>query len=163
MLHERNKPPPIYGLPKIQTEQIPLRPITSSRVSSITKISKFLRDLIKPIQDNSKSYIQLFAHFVDLLRPITINANDKLVNFDVENLYTNVLRVLWELLPFWAFLEKTDYWGRSKCLHLGPLQILSSCEIPLRQCQPIGRKQEKFVRAVIASTFNRYVMKRAWK
>ncbi|XP_050299707.1 uncharacterized protein LOC126738416 [Anthonomus grandis grandis] len=85
-----SKPPHLYGLPKIHKEQMPLRPITSSRNSPTSELSKFLLEIIRPIQGNAASFVRNSAHFVDLLGGIEVETNDRLVSFDVESLYTNV-------------------------------------------------------------------------
>lgn len=51
-----SKPPHIYGLPKVHKENIPLRPVVSSRFGPVYELSKFLLPIISPLSDYKSSF-----------------------------------------------------------------------------------------------------------
>lgn len=85
-----SKPPHLYGLPKIHKDNIPLRPITSSRDAPTAELSRHLKDIIQPLVGKSNSFVKNSIHFVDILKTIDLGPTDIFVSFDVESLYTNV-------------------------------------------------------------------------
>ena len=85
-----SKAPHFYGLPKIHKNNVPLRPIVSSRESPVREISRFLLDIISPIARKSASFVKNAEHFVSIMNNFEIGTSDKLVSFDVESLFTNI-------------------------------------------------------------------------
>ena len=99
-----------YGLPKIHknldisqqctnlsspyvklasVNDLKFRPIIAGPACPTHRLSNFVDILLKPFTKHVKSYIQDRADFLNSL-PKSVNANTKLVSFDVVNLYSNI-------------------------------------------------------------------------
>ena len=85
-----SSPPQLYGTPKIHKEGIPLRPIVSSIDSPTYRLAKHLAKILAPLSGNTESSIQNSADFVNRLKDIDMRQGDKMVSFDVVNLFTRV-------------------------------------------------------------------------
>ncbi|VEN63925.1 unnamed protein product, partial [Callosobruchus maculatus] len=85
-----SKPPHVYGLPKIHKDGIPLRPITSSRGSPTYNLAKHLLNIIQPLEGKTSSFVKDSKHFVEILAQTKLDAEDRLISFDIDSLYTNV-------------------------------------------------------------------------
>ena len=64
--------PQLYGLPKVHKDGIPLRPIVSAIGSPTYSLSKELARILSPLADT------------------TLDDADRLISFDVTNLFTKV-------------------------------------------------------------------------
>ncbi|XP_030751614.1 uncharacterized protein LOC115879108 [Sitophilus oryzae] len=69
---------------------MPLRPITSSRDSATSNLSRFLLQIVQPLVEETSSFVKNSKHFVDILKKVELGPSDKFVSFEVDNLYTNV-------------------------------------------------------------------------
>ena len=62
-----SKLPHMYGLPKVQKTNVPLRPIVSCRDSACHPLSQFLVKIINPLSGKTPTYVKNSAHFVSLV------------------------------------------------------------------------------------------------
>ncbi|XP_071051394.1 uncharacterized protein [Onthophagus taurus] len=83
-------PPRIYGLPKIHKPDVPLRPIVSAINSPTYKLAKYLAKILSPFTGNTESYVRDSTHFMESVKGMKLDAEDILVSFDVESLFTRV-------------------------------------------------------------------------
>ena len=79
-----------YGMPKIHKENSPLRPIVSSCTWPTHKLAEHLAKILKPLAGTTDSYIKNSSHFAEEIKMQTINEDEELVSFDVENMYGNI-------------------------------------------------------------------------
>ena len=82
-----------YMLPKIhkRLENPPGRPIVSGNGCPTERISQFVDYFLKPIVQNTTSYIKDTTHFLSILRDTgRLPDNTLLVTLDVSSLYTNI-------------------------------------------------------------------------
>ena len=82
--------PPLYGLPKIHKDGVPLRPIVSFIGSPTYNLSKHLSKILSPLVGQSSSTVRNSKQFVDFVSMQTIGSDEYLVSFDVVSLFTNV-------------------------------------------------------------------------
>ena len=81
----------MYGQPKIHKTNYPVRPIISSIGAYNHDLSKYLYQIIKNNRPSqSFSYIRDSFEFVKKIIGIQDSANQVMISFDVDNLYTNV-------------------------------------------------------------------------
>jgi hypothetical protein len=85
-----SKPLHLYGLPEINKQVVPLRPIVSSIGSPCYALAGFLHKSLCPLVGNTLSFIKNSDHFVELLKSISLQHPDILVSFDVVGLFTSV-------------------------------------------------------------------------
>ena len=82
--------PRLYGLPKIHKENCPLRPILDMSNSPYHAIARWLKELIKPIQQHlCKHSLHDTFDFVDSVKDLEIN-NKRMCSLDIVSLFTNV-------------------------------------------------------------------------
>ena len=82
--------PQMYGLPKIHKEDIPMRPIVSTINSPSYKVAKELTRILTPLAGHTVYTVKNSTAFVDRVRGMEITPQDRLVSFDVKNLFTQV-------------------------------------------------------------------------
>ena len=82
--------PKLYGLPKLNKPNIPMRPIVSFCGSPTYELSKYLTTILKPLTNNSKHKLQSTENFIDAIKTIQIPNDYKLVSFDVKSLFTSI-------------------------------------------------------------------------
>ena len=87
---QHKQSPRIYGLPKIHKPNIPLRPIVSCVNSFAYDLSAYLSDLLSPLTGLTSHTVPNSASFVQEIRSLSIHADETMVSFDVESLFTNV-------------------------------------------------------------------------
>lgn len=83
-------PPKMYGVPKIHKEDMPMRPIVSTRGSPTYQLSKFLANIINRALRSDKYNVNNSRHFKDRVSDISIEDNEIMVSFDVTSLFTNI-------------------------------------------------------------------------
>ena len=98
-----SSPPQMYGLPKIHKDGTPMRPIVSTIGSPSYKLAKELARILTPLTGNTPHAVKNSASFVDIIRKTQLHPEDRLISFDVSNLFTQVpieeaLRVVTEKL-----------------------------------------------------------------
>ena len=87
-LHSTDSTPAsFYGLPKIHKENVPLRPIMSAIGSPTYELSKYLANILSPLQNN-KYTVKNSASFVEKIRTMSVDPDEILVSFDVVSLFT---------------------------------------------------------------------------
>ena len=95
--------PQMYGLPKVHKEDIPMRPIVSAIGSPSYSLAKELARILTPMAGNTPHTVKNSSTFVDIIRDLELEPEDRLVSFDVTNLFPQVpideaLRVIEERL-----------------------------------------------------------------
>ena len=96
-IKEGTRTPRFYDLPKIHKQYSdfpPFRPVCSGYNSCTVRISEFVDKYLKPIAQQSSSYVKDTTAFFNKLRNFTISpnttANHFLVTMDVTSLYPNI-------------------------------------------------------------------------
>ncbi|XP_046383788.1 uncharacterized protein LOC124154233 [Ischnura elegans] len=84
------KPPRMYGLPKVHKEGVPLRPIVSQIDAPTYRLAKYLARTLQDHTGTTTTHVKNSAHFVEMIRDMTIANEDIMVSFDVVSLFTNV-------------------------------------------------------------------------
>ena len=84
------QPPRIYGQPKINKPEIPLRPIVSCVNTFAYDLSAHLANILCPLTGKSDYTVTNSSHFVSTISHERIQENEVMVSFDVESLFTNV-------------------------------------------------------------------------
>ena len=87
---QHKQPPRIYGLPKLHKPNIPLRPIVSGVNSFAYDLSAYLSDLLSPLTGLTSHTVPNSTSFVQEISSLAIHADETMVSFDVESLFTNV-------------------------------------------------------------------------
>ena len=82
--------PQMYGLPKIHKEGIPLRPIVCFIGSPTYDISAMLSRILQPLVEHSSRRIKNSAQLCDILRAVHLEESERLVSYDVINLFGSV-------------------------------------------------------------------------
>ena len=83
-----SKPAQIYGLSKVHKDDTPLRPIVSIPGTSYDKIGRFVSKWLEKVPE---SKIQTSSKDVkDEIKGIVLNEGEKLVSYDIVQLYTYV-------------------------------------------------------------------------
>ena len=85
-----SQPPRIYGLPKIQKPDVPLRPIVSCIGSPTYQLSKYITSLISSLPGHTGSHVKNSRHFTEMMGSVHLGSDESLVSFDVSSLFTNV-------------------------------------------------------------------------
>ena len=87
-LHSTDSTPAsFYGLPKIDKDNVPLRPIMSAIESPTYELSKYLANILSPLPNN-KYTVKNSAFFVEKIRTMSVDPDEILVSFDVVSLFT---------------------------------------------------------------------------
>ncbi|XP_046382277.1 uncharacterized protein LOC124153222 [Ischnura elegans] len=84
------KPPRLYDLPKIHKEGVPLRPIVSQIDAPTYRLAHYVANTLQKYVGNTSSHVKNLAHFVEIIRDLTIEKEDIIVSLDVVSLFTNV-------------------------------------------------------------------------
>ena len=83
-------PPRLYGLPKTHKANVPVRPIVSMTRTVYEGLSKWLADLLKPVEEHfSGRCVKDSFEFVKLISDFNVS-DTCMVSFDVSSLFTNV-------------------------------------------------------------------------
>lgn len=82
-----SKPPRLYGLPKIQKEQVPLRPIASTIGAPTYEVAKYRTGLLWVSVHTMLKIPWTLSNFLDTLQSAP---SDILVSFDIISLFTQV-------------------------------------------------------------------------
>ena len=80
----------LYGLPKLNKPNIPMRHIVSFCGSPTYLLSKHLTNILKPLTDESQHKLQSTDNFTDAIKTVQIPDDHKLVSFDVKSLFTSI-------------------------------------------------------------------------
>jgi hypothetical protein len=82
--------PRIYGLPKIHKEGAPLRPIINTIGSPTYQLAKILSHKLKPLVDNTISFVNDSSFFVNNIKNIKLDKDETLISFVVVSLFTKI-------------------------------------------------------------------------
>ena len=83
-------PPAIRGSVKHHKPDNPLRPIVSCIGSALYNTSRFLTDLLAPLQNSNGYTASNSSDFTDKLAHVTIDDDETMVSFDVVSLFTAI-------------------------------------------------------------------------
>ena len=80
------------GRPTLKAHKNPLkvRLIINTQGSAFYKVAKFVSNELKPLTTNAKSFIKDTGDFVDKLKDITLNDDEKLISFDIADMYPSL-------------------------------------------------------------------------
>lgn len=88
---KQKQPPRIYGVPKIHKTNVPLRPKVSCVNTFAYDLSGFLARILSPFTGNSNITVKNSGEFASIISQETIQADEVMISFDVESLFTNVM------------------------------------------------------------------------
>ena len=80
--------PLAYALPKIQKQDVPLRPIVFFMSSPTYSVSKHLVSILSPLVGNSEYHVCNSTDFAEFITAQTVEEDEVLVSFDVMSLFT---------------------------------------------------------------------------
>ena len=80
--------PLLYALPKIQKQDVPLRPIVFFMSSPTYSLSKHLVSILSPLVGNSEHHVRNSTDFAEFITAQTVEEDEVLVSFDVMSLFT---------------------------------------------------------------------------
>ena len=82
----------MYGLPKTQKPDVPLRPILSMIGSSQHQLAKYLSAFLQPVLEiYSNNCIKDPSFFAEEIRQLKLKPDESfLCSFDISSLFTNV-------------------------------------------------------------------------
>ncbi|BHF67672.1 hypothetical protein SprV_0301070000 [Sparganum proliferum] len=83
-----------YGLPKVHKPDIALRPIVSLRGTPTYGLANWLFKKLRFLTADSETTVHSAEQFLDKIRAITIEPNERMVSFDVVSLFTSIPQVL---------------------------------------------------------------------
>ena len=83
-------PPAIRGSIKHHKENHPLRPIVTCINSALYDTSKFLSQILSPLQNRSGFSVANSAQFKNEMTDITIDEDETMISFDVVSLFTAI-------------------------------------------------------------------------
>ncbi|XP_075532606.1 uncharacterized protein LOC142565904 isoform X1 [Dermacentor variabilis] len=90
LLCHNDSAPAIYGLPKVQKPNVPLRPIVDYTRSPLHRLSAYLHGVLQPLVGRMLTYIKDSADFVDKVRNVKLRSEDVMVSFDVKSMFTRI-------------------------------------------------------------------------
>lgn len=82
--------PRLYGVPKIHKEDFPLRPICSFVNSPSYELCRYITNILKRITEDSKYNVKDSLQFKGKIKEQRIQNCEKLVSFDVVNLFPSI-------------------------------------------------------------------------
>lgn len=82
--------PCIYGAPKIHKTYVPLRPIVNTIGSPTYELAKYVIRNLTPLVGKTSSYIKDSNQYVEFIKHAKIGLGDKIVSFDVVQLFTKI-------------------------------------------------------------------------
>ena len=90
LTHDIEITPRIYGAPKVHKKDVPLRPIVNTIGSPTYELAKYVASILAPLVGKTSSYIKDSNQFVNFIKNTTLDPEDKLVSFDVVQLFTKI-------------------------------------------------------------------------
>lgn len=120
--------PRIYGLIKLHKDNKPLRPIVNNIKGPTHKLERFFKPFLDNLNTNNpydvKNAIVVKDKVINLR---TINANEKLISFDVVSLFTSIpLELMFEIISEeWEKIEPFT-WIKNKTCFIEGLKLI--CE-----------------------------------
>nr|VZI01066.1 unnamed protein product [Spirometra erinaceieuropaei] len=83
-----------YGLPKVHKPDVPLRPIVSLRGTPTYGLANWLFQKLRFLTAGSETTVHSAEQFLDKIRAVTIEPNERMVSFDVVSLFTSIPQAL---------------------------------------------------------------------
>nr|VZI38575.1 unnamed protein product [Spirometra erinaceieuropaei] len=83
-----------YGLPKVHKPDVPLRPIVSLRGTPTYGLANWLFQKLRFLTAGSETTVNSAEQFLDKIRTVTIEPNERMVSFDVVSLFTSIPQAL---------------------------------------------------------------------
>nr|VZI05415.1 unnamed protein product [Spirometra erinaceieuropaei] len=83
-----------YGLPKVHKPDVPLRPIVSLRGTPTYGLANWLFQKLRFLTAGSETTVNSAEQFLDKIRAVTIQPNERMVSFDVVSLFTSIPQAL---------------------------------------------------------------------
>nr|VZI45626.1 unnamed protein product [Spirometra erinaceieuropaei] len=83
-----------YGLPKVHKPDVPLRPIVSLRGTPTYGLANWLFQKLRFLTAGSETIVNSAEQFLDKIRAVTIEPNERMVSFDVVSLFTSIPQAL---------------------------------------------------------------------
>ncbi|BHF81178.1 hypothetical protein SprV_0702430800 [Sparganum proliferum] len=83
-----------YGLPKVHKPDVPLRPIVSLRGTPTYGLANWLFQKLRFLTVGSQTTVHSAEQFLDKIRAVTIEPNERMVSFDVVSLFTSIPQAL---------------------------------------------------------------------
>ena len=83
-------PPVIRGTIKHHKQGNPVRPIVSSIGSALYNTSKFLTDILSPLQNSNRFSVPNSAKFAEEISNVDIQDDEVMLSFDVVSLFTAI-------------------------------------------------------------------------
>jgi hypothetical protein len=93
LYNQQPRTPQLYLLPKIHKNKVPVpgRPIVSANNSPTERISQLADHFLKPLVQNTKSYVKDTTHFINQIESLpAFTTGTILCTVDVTSLYTNI-------------------------------------------------------------------------
>ena len=85
-----SRSPRLYGLLKIHTERVPLRPTVRNIGAPTYQLSKYLAGLFSHLIKNSTHHVKNSIQFIQTFESLRVQPDDLTVSFDVVSLVTKV-------------------------------------------------------------------------
>nr|VZI46278.1 unnamed protein product [Spirometra erinaceieuropaei] len=83
-----------HGLPKVHKPDVPLRPIVSLRGTPTYGLASWLFQKLRFLTAGSQTTVHSAEQFLDKIRAVTIEPNERMVSFDVVSLFTSIPQTL---------------------------------------------------------------------
>jgi hypothetical protein len=80
----------MYCLPKVHKQNTPLRPIISAIDTYNYKLAKYLDKILKPLVNDNEYILKDTFDFVNKIKELNVAADQYMISFDVESLFTNI-------------------------------------------------------------------------
>ena len=80
----------LYGLPKIQKKENPLRPILSAIGTYTHHLANYLVEILSPEFNDQTFMLRDTFDFVNRVSELVLTNNDYLMSFNIESLFTNI-------------------------------------------------------------------------
>ena len=161
----------IFGLPKINQESIPLRPIVSFIGSPLYNLSKFLVDIFLPIV-NFKFCVKNSSQFIHKISHVKLNPDDVIcmVSFDVVSLFTSIPINDIKILIFDQLSKDCNLYKRTKLTVQDMMLCLELCfnftvflfKNTLHR-QVFGAPMGSCISPVVANIFMAYIEKTSYQ
>ena len=86
----KTKIPRMYGLPKVHKANYPLREIVDSTGSVAKETDRYISKILQQYTGKTEHYVKNSAHFVEMMKDLTVEEEEILVSYDVTALYPSV-------------------------------------------------------------------------
>ncbi|KFD60289.1 hypothetical protein M514_05966, partial [Trichuris suis] len=82
--------PELYGLLKMHKAGVPFRPIVSTINSATSELSRYLKQIIRPLTGKEPSFIRNSKSLVNEIKEMSLNPDEILVSCDVKGLFPSI-------------------------------------------------------------------------